>query len=106
MSERIRPFSSGSQYGDWKSSNCARCKKFDPNCARPEACEIDYAVGVAYLDDGTVSVEIARRMGYCENHGKYLWMCPEVEWTEEWKKKCKEKSVSTETLRFTTEGEL
>ena len=85
MTEQIRPFSSGSQYRDWQSSNCERCKKF-PLHVNPEKCEIDYAIIVAHLDDGTVSVEIAQRMGYYDNRGSYVWKCPEVEWTEEWKK--------------------
>lgn len=79
-------FSSGSQYGDWVASNCERCAKYDVNDL--PTCEIDEALGLAYLDDGKVTPEIALRAGVNEeNANKYVWPCSEVEWTEEWKAK-------------------
>ena len=77
---KIYPFSYGTQYGDWVGSNCERCKKF-------KGCNILQAIDFAFLDDGSVEEQIANRMGYFLNEGKYCWMCPEVEWTEEWKAK-------------------
>lgn len=83
------PFSCGSQYADWMLSNCDRCKKYKYELEDENdfPCEIDRALLSAFWDDGGVTREIARRMGYFKNKGKYNWMCTEVEWTEEWKKK-------------------
>ena len=81
----VRPFSCGSQHGDWRASNCDRCTKYnhDPKLSK---CEIDRAILKAQFGDGTVTDEIANRMGYHDNNGKdgfsYVWMCNEVEWTE------------------------
>ena len=84
MTDRIRIFSSGSQYGDWVGSNCERCTKYDVNDL--PTCEIDEAIGMAYMGDGMVTPEIAHRAGYTpENQGRYVWPCTEVVWTEEWK---------------------
>jgi len=78
---KIRPFSSGSQYSEWTASNCERCTKaYD----RGEYCEIENALLIAFFDDGNVTQEIATRMGINSDSG-YCWMCPEVEWTEIWK---------------------
>lgn len=85
--ERVRPFSNGSQYSDWSGCNCERCTKgahmlgFD---ALP-TCEIELSIGEAYLGDGRVSADIAERMGYTANTSRYVWPCNEVEWTEDWK---------------------
>jgi hypothetical protein len=82
---RIQPFYCGSQYMDWLTANCERCKKYD---LEQSSCEIDSALFEACIDDGTVSEEIAVRMGFLvdgKQNGNYNWMCPEVDWTEEWK---------------------
>jgi hypothetical protein len=70
----VQPFYCGSQFGDWIDRNCSRCSKYDPDEATGE-CEIDDALGMAYLGDGEISEEIARRMGYDE--AVYSWDCPE-----------------------------
>lgn len=90
------PFSCGTQYVDWTASNCERCKKYkypveedtDPPC------EIDRALLMGFWGDGSVSREIARRMGYFKNKGKFVWQCSEVEWTEEWKEEWKKRHES------------
>jgi len=93
--ESVRPFSNGTQHLDWEASNCGRCKKaasFEQAEADKFICEIERAIGVACISDGTVSAEIAQRMGYFKNipaktkRFSYVWQCGEVEWTEEWKK--------------------
>lgn len=88
--ERFQPFSCGTQGTDWVSANCERCKKFNYKNI-DNTCDIDRALVEAFFDDGTVSMEIAKRMGAVENDGKFQWMCPEVEWTEEWEKQVYEK---------------
>ena len=80
--ERIRPFDNGIHLSGWQASNCQRCTKFDVELT--PVCDIDYALLDAYMFDGTVSPEIAERMG-AVGHNKYVWQCGEVEWTEEWK---------------------
>jgi hypothetical protein len=84
--ERVRPFSNGSQFGDWCASNCERCTKATAEQEPHELCEIAKALGEAYWDDGSVSKEIGDRMGYKdESPPAYVWQCGEVVWTEEWK---------------------
>lgn len=73
----IRPFHCGTQHADWLCSNCERC-------ARKGACEIETAVSEAAYGDGTVSRDIAKRMG-CDPLG-YVWQCTEWTPTEEWKR--------------------
>ncbi len=58
---RIYVFSNGSQDGDWITANCQKCIKSHADCS---ACDIELALTCAYFDDGTVSKEIADRMGY------------------------------------------
>lgn len=91
MSEKFYPFSNGSQYNDWQDSNCERCKKFDQDQADPSKCEIDFEIGKAYLGDGSVSKDIANRIGFFDHQRSYVWKCPEVDWTDEWINECIEK---------------
>lgn len=82
-SPAVRPFSCGSQYGDWRDRNCFRCvKSYEHMEPKPKdgkgPCEIDNAVGLAYIGSGAVTPDIARRMGYA-NVGVYGWDCPERE---------------------------
>lgn len=82
MSERVYVFSTGSQYADWGERNCQRCTKYNPERYTGE-CELDGAMGVAYLTDGRFEPDIAARLGYVEgvawtNEGfAYTWDCPE-----------------------------
>jgi hypothetical protein len=83
MAEEVRPFSCGSQYGDWRSRNCDRCiKSYDNQNPQPKngmgPCDIDNAIGIAYIGSGSVTHEIAKRMGY-DDPCAYGWDCPERE---------------------------
>ncbi len=85
----MTPFYCGSQYSDWKESNCNRCKKgienIDPDGVEMPTCEIELAILDAYMGDGEVTDEIAKRMDATpENMDEEVWMCGEVEWTDEW----------------------
>lgn len=79
----MRPFGCGSQYRDWRSRNCYRCVKSYEN-TNPEPkdgmgpCDIDNAIGLAYLGSGTVPAKIAERMGF-KSSLDYGWDCPERE---------------------------
>lgn len=82
----IRPFSNGSQYMDWETSNCERCKKGIIN-ELEYRCPIQKALSIAYIGDGQISDIMAKRMGISkETVNTDVWPCGEVEWTEEWKK--------------------
>ena len=90
-----RPFHCGSQFGDWVASNCDRCTK-DP-CGEGDdhkfgRCDIADALAHAFFGDGEVSEDIAKRMNLPGNEKALVWMCNEVEWTEEWEKKFEEKN--------------
>jgi len=93
----MRPFSSGGQFSDWTGANCDRCTKGAHRLgadALPD-CEIELALGEAYLDDGNISDEIAKRMGY-KPLAAYCWQCtewePTPEWTAEWKRRHPDKA--------------
>ena len=84
MTKKVHIFSNGSQYGDWKESNCVRCKKSsyhdpeDDGTKFPLDCDIESALMLAYVGDGMVTEEIRQRSG-CEP-GHYSWRCTEAEW--------------------------
>jgi hypothetical protein len=73
----VRPFDCGAQFCDWCLSNCNSCTLYDYDNPK---CEIDRAIGIAFIVSGEVSDEIARRMGInpdSEEVGPYIWRCPE-----------------------------
>lgn len=73
--QRYHPFSNGTQYMDWEASNCASCSKSRDEW--PLACDLQEALGLACIGDGTISEEIARRVGYLDNRERFGWPCPE-----------------------------
>lgn len=57
--------------GAWRARNCHHCAKF--NTERYDgACEIDGAIVAAYIGNGRVTEEIARRMGQLAHDGIHL----------------------------------
>jgi len=61
----IRPFSNGTQYIDWQNHNCCRCARYDYDAENQKVlcdCEIEYALALACVMDGTVSDEIGKRI--------------------------------------------
>ena len=87
MSDRISPFAKNSQYVDWCTFNCERCAKAAEEEVDIVTCEIEEKLVEATWDNGTVSVEIAERMGHTSSHKDgmqpYVWPCGEVELIEE-----------------------
>jgi len=83
----IRPFSNGSQYSDWTSSNCDRCTKgyhLQPDGEWPN-CDIESALLNAYFDNGEITTEIAERMGYNSvEQPAQCWKCNEYNATEDY----------------------
>lgn len=60
-SPRNRPFSNGSEYRDWTEHNCRDgCLYYTED---HPTCGLELALGLAYFGDGTVTPEIATRLG-------------------------------------------
>ena len=76
--DRVRPFSQGTQYLDWQEGNCCRCAKYNTEGGEVvhPVCELDEALMVAMFDDGTISREIADRLGVPRNTWSD-WACKE-----------------------------
>lgn len=102
MNERHQPFSCGSQFLDFQNSNCCRCTKYNPEGIGK--CEIDNALLEAQFGDGSVSAEIAERMGFLDNSPprqegfSYNWQCGEVDWTPEWVAEVNDRKGVEQTL--------
>lgn len=71
----IYPFSNGTQYEDWSSSNCERCTKGYHNNGEKMACDIENALLVACFGDGSIAPEIRDRMTVQKE--RYVWPCGE-----------------------------
>ena len=98
---RVRPFSCGTEGADWIASHCDRCTKRIPDDADYTGykCDIQRALGDAYMTDGTVSADIGRRLGYSPTTGQIAWPCPEVEWSAEWLAECKRRATWSYRVR-------
>lgn len=72
MTEKVRPFSNGSEYSAWTAANCEKCAKGWRE-DREATCEIEIALLVAYFDDGMIDASIRERMG------TPMWDCGEFE---------------------------
>jgi hypothetical protein len=76
VKQGIRPFSNGTQLGAWRARNCRNCGLWNPERFDGQ-CSIDEAIGLAYAGDGTVTEDVAQRMGYAE--GLVTRDCPELQ---------------------------
>ena len=76
MTEKYRPFSTGSQYGDWSGRNCDSCKKGFNRKKDVFRCEWEMVLCRAYIYDGQVTEEVAKAIGYFGNEECYIWECP------------------------------
>lgn len=74
----VRPFANSIHFVEWCGINCERCRKsYDsPQKLAGDSCEIEEAL-VDGTITGTVSPDIAARMGYTP--GAVLWRCPEFD---------------------------
>ena len=88
MSEGVRPFGNGTEFMAWTERNCDRCGKgmlYDEDTEAVEfRCPVEEALHGADADDGSMSTEMAARMGYPEiayGHPSgvryWTWDCPE-----------------------------
>jgi len=75
--DRHIPFYCGSQKMDWHCYNCSNCTKGYDDEARAWRCDLEKAIDNAFMGDGSVSAEIAKRMGEPEDCRVHNWRCPE-----------------------------
>lgn len=63
---RYRPFPNGTSYMDWIERNCGTCERYVPDSQvdSGDGCVIEESLAFACIDDGTISADIAERMGY------------------------------------------
>lgn len=77
--QRIHLFSNGTQYMDWSANNCDRCTKAgDASEPGSSKCPLFEAIHDAAADDGTVTLEVATRLGTSVDETRYTWRCPEL----------------------------
>jgi len=75
--DRHTPFYCGSQRADWKCYNCDFCtKRYDEN-AMVWRCDLEKQIDSAYMGDGSMTAETARRMGEPDDCCVHNWRCPE-----------------------------
>lgn len=65
MSKRMSPFANGSEFSDWLWLNCEQCPLWSAVQLFPD-CELHDALLDASIDDGTIDVSIAERIGFNE----------------------------------------
>ena len=73
---RTWPFSNGMEFAGWVKNNCSVCAKSYDNDARKWRCDIERALGEAYLGNGTMPIALARR---AELDGLHAGDCKEKE---------------------------
>ena len=70
MSDRIRPFSNGSEFDSW--NRCDRCAKGYDKTARDWHCPLERAIGDAACNaDGKMPLDLAIRAGWRKVTSKY-----------------------------------
>lgn len=89
LEAEVHPFANGSQFMDWLENNCCNCARYsfalnpatgktrDP-LEEDALCQIELALHQACWGDGSVSPEIAQRMGYSDPLA-YGWRCGEFD---------------------------
>jgi hypothetical protein len=71
-----KPFLNASQLAEWTCRNCSECEKAYDEEALRYHCDIEEALGLTSINDGSITKEIADRMGY-DDPLVYCWECPE-----------------------------
>lgn len=67
----MQPFSNGTEFDWWTSKNCDRCCRYsNVSTKRSNAkCKLAFDLDFAYVDDGTISLRTAEKIGL---EGGYL----------------------------------
>ena len=75
--ERHKPFSNNEEFEIWKSNNCYLCiKNYNPDLEK-SYCEIEEALCLGSISDGTIDYKLADRAGLLKDH-KYKNSCKEI----------------------------
>lgn len=69
---RIRAFANGTEYMAYDEDNCACCKKCAVDYGDFGDCELQNALFTAEMDDGTITSEIAVRLGLIDRDGSRI----------------------------------
>lgn len=71
MSNRVRPFSNGTEFHMWLSYNCEGCCRYRPNATTSrDGCPIEVALSLGSASDGTIPERIAVRGGFLGPDGR------------------------------------
>lgn len=77
--EKIMPFSTGSQAADWKARNCNHCKKRYRHDQLKYHCRWEKEIDVSWVTDGEISPHCVMAIGLTDETRKYLtWDCPSL----------------------------
>ncbi len=81
---RHHPFHCGTQCADWETANCENCHSagYYVGGARQDnwlwVCDLQEALSLAFWGDGSVSEDVAQRLGYLANKEAFGWRCSEL----------------------------
>lgn len=76
--DRVVPFSNGSEYMRWTSMNCDRCTRGYDDEKNEAHCPIEDALSHASVFDDTIPIDLARRGGFTRPWREQA-LCPEFE---------------------------
>ena len=76
MAKKYKPFAIGSQYAEWTTKNCGSCKKGYDEKRNKFRCDYECTLAYAYCDDGQITEEMAKSIGYLDNKDCIIWECP------------------------------
>jgi hypothetical protein len=85
MNSYIRPFSNGSEFDSWMSSNCYKCEKYVTNDDGYSTCEIENGIACGAID-GVISQAIATDMGMVKTPSgwEHSGTCTEIKPIQRW----------------------
>lgn len=65
--DRITPFSNLTEFISWQNNNCNQCCRYsNVSVKRQNAkCKLAFDLDYACIDDGTISLETAEKIGMC-----------------------------------------
>lgn len=72
MSNRVMPFSNGTEFMRWQERNCLQCCRYsNVSSKRSNAkCKLAFDLDFACIDDGTISSKTANKIGLVGNYLK------------------------------------
>jgi len=84
---KVKPFSNGTEFMIFREMNCYKCKKDYNELTMPSGfnhlCDIEQALSRAYVGDGLITVDIAKRMGLGNGYKAWDGKCPEIDSKDE-----------------------